>query len=150
MNQMSREEINIRRLLTRCELMAKDDPHKDWKLEKYIFALDDMIKELQTIPSKPCKDTMMSYVKRIDFLKGLINTTKLTNPVDRVAAVQMLSKNSATFNDTIGPNITTQIHQKTSAKYNLELRAELFHTDKVCYRNIRGWRKTKIIHKYAR
>ncbi|XP_076392474.1 vesicle transport protein Use1 [Megachile rotundata] len=130
MNQMSREEINIRRLLTRCELMAKDDPHKDWKLEKYIFALDDMIKELQTIPSKPCKDTMMSYVKRIDFLKGLINTTKLTNPVDRVAAVQMLSKNSATFNDTIGPNITTQIHQKTSAKYNLELRAELFHTDK--------------------
>lgn len=34
MNQMSREEIDIRRLLTRCEFMAKDDPHKDWKLEK--------------------------------------------------------------------------------------------------------------------
>ncbi|XP_046144842.1 vesicle transport protein USE1 isoform X2 [Osmia bicornis bicornis] len=130
MNQISREEINIKRLLARCELMAKDDPHKEWKLEKYIFALDDMIKQLQTLPSKPCKDTMMSYVKRIDFLKGLINTTKLTNPVDRVAAVQMLSKNSTTFNDSIGPNITTQIHQKTSAKYNQELRTELFHTDK--------------------
>lgn len=73
---------------------------------------------------------MMSYVKRIEFLKGLINTTKLANPVDRVAAVQMLSKNSTTFNDSIGPNITTQIHQKTSAKYNRQLRAELFHTDK--------------------
>lgn len=34
MNEMSREEINIRRLLARCELMAKDDPNKDWKLEK--------------------------------------------------------------------------------------------------------------------
>jgi len=34
MIQMSRLEINIRRLLTRCELIAKDDPHKDWKLEK--------------------------------------------------------------------------------------------------------------------
>ena len=127
---MSREEINIRRLLARCELMAKDDPHKDWKLEKYILALDDMIKQLQTYPSKPSKDVMTSYVKRIDFLKGLINTTKLPNPVDRVTAVQMLSKSSATFNDSIGANITTQIHQKTSAKYNRELRAELFHTDK--------------------
>lgn len=73
---------------------------------------------------------MTSYVKRIDFLKGLINTTKLPNPVDRVAAVQLLSKSSATFNDSIGANITTQIHQKASANYNRELRAELFHSDK--------------------
>ncbi|XP_017761114.1 PREDICTED: vesicle transport protein USE1 [Eufriesea mexicana] len=130
MNQMSREEINIRRLLTKCELMAKDDPHKDWKLEKYIFTLDDMIKQLQTLPSKSSKDTIMGYSKRIDFLKGLVNTTKLTSPVDRVVAVQMLPKNSTTFNDSIGPNITTQIHQKTSAKYNRELSAELFHSEK--------------------
>lgn len=38
MNQISREEINIKRLLARCELMAKDDPHKEWKLEK-VFLL---------------------------------------------------------------------------------------------------------------
>ncbi|XP_043254882.1 vesicle transport protein USE1 [Colletes gigas] len=130
MNLMSREEINTRRLLTRCELMAKDDLHKDWKLEKYILALDDMIKQLQTLPNKPSKDTLTSYVTRIDFLKGLVNTTKLTNPADRVVAVQMLPKSSTTFNDSLGPNITTQIHQKTSAKYNRELRAELFHADK--------------------
>ncbi|XP_076637855.1 vesicle transport protein Use1 [Colletes latitarsis] len=130
MNLMSREEINTRRLLTRCELMAKDDLHKDWKLEKYILALDEMIKQLQTLPNKPSKDTLTSYVTRIDFLKGLVNTTKLINPVDRVVAVQMLPKSSTTFNDSLGPNITTQIHQKTSAKYNRELRAELFHTDK--------------------
>ncbi|CAK9807473.1 Vesicle transport protein USE1 [Anthophora plagiata] len=129
MNPISREEINIKRLLTRCELMAKEDPRKDWKLEKYILALDDMIKHLQTLPSISSKDTMIEYIKRTDFLKGLVNTTKLTNPVDRVVAVQMLPK-SSTFNDSIGPNIATQIHQKTSAKYNRELRAELFHTDK--------------------
>ncbi|XP_076749476.1 vesicle transport protein Use1 isoform X2 [Xylocopa sonorina] len=130
MNQISREEVNIRRLLTRCELMAKDDPYKDWKLEKYILALDDMVKQLQASPSKPSKDTMVNYIKRIDFLKGLVNTTKLSNPVDRVVAVQMLPKSSTTYNDSIGPNITTQIHQKTTAKYNKELRAELFHSDK--------------------
>ncbi|KZC11182.1 PREDICTED: vesicle transport protein USE1 [Dufourea novaeangliae] len=135
MNLTSREEINIRRLLARCELMAKDDPHKDWKLEKYIFALDDMIKQLQALPSKPSKDIMMGYIKRIDFLKGLINTTKLTNPVDRVAAVQMLSKSSTTFSDSLGPNITTQIHQKIAAKYIRELRTELFQTEKESLEN---------------
>ncbi|XP_026296860.1 vesicle transport protein USE1 isoform X2 [Apis mellifera] len=103
---------------------------KRYQLFQYIFTLDDMIKHLQTLSSKPSKDTMMSYIKRIDFLKGLVNTSKLTSPVDRVVAVQMLPKNSTTFNDSIGPNITTQIHQKTSAKYNKELRAELFHNDK--------------------
>lgn len=130
MTQASRTEINIRRLLTRCELMVKDDHHQLWKLEQYIHCLDKMIEELQTLPSKPSKDTIVEYTKRVDFLKGVVNTTKLTNAVDRVVAVQMLSKNSATYTDVKSPNITTQIHQKTSAKYSQELRAELLHTDK--------------------
>ncbi|XP_012223463.1 vesicle transport protein USE1 [Linepithema humile] len=130
MTQMSRLEINVKRLLTRCELIAKDDPHKDWKLEKYILALDDMMNKLQAQPNKPSKDTMMGYTKRIDFLKGIISAMKLSNPVERVAAAQLLPKNSASANDSITTNITTQIHQKTIAKYNRELRADLFHTDK--------------------
>ncbi|XP_072744893.1 vesicle transport protein USE1-like [Anoplolepis gracilipes] len=130
MSQVSKLEINIKRLLTRCELIAKDDPHKDWKLEKYILALDDMINKLQTLPNKPSKDIMIGYTKRMDFLKGIINAMKLSNPVERVIAAQLLSKNSASTIDSINTNITTQIHQKTIAKYNRELRAELFHTDK--------------------
>nr|XP_050854449.1 vesicle transport protein USE1 isoform X2 [Vespula vulgaris] len=129
MLQMSRLEVNVRRLLTRCELMAKDNPQKDWKLEKYILALDEMIKKLQALPDKPSKDVLTGYVKRLDFLKGIVNTAKLNNPDERVAAVQMLSKTS-NVNDTLGPNIATQIHQKTTARYNQELRAELFHTEK--------------------
>ncbi|XP_014470086.1 PREDICTED: vesicle transport protein USE1-like isoform X3 [Dinoponera quadriceps] len=79
---------------------------------------------------KPSKDSMMSYTKRIDFLKGVINAMKLSNPVERVAAVQLLSKNSTLVNDSASTNITTQIHQKTIAKYSRELRGELFHSDK--------------------
>ncbi|XP_029177768.1 vesicle transport protein USE1 isoform X1 [Nylanderia fulva] len=135
MAQISKLEINIKRLLTRCELIAKDDPHKDWKLEKYILALDDMINKLQTLPNKPSKDIMIGYTKRIDFLKGLISAMKLSNPVERVAAAQLLSKNSTSTNDSINTNITTQIHQKTIAKYNRELRAELFHSDKTTDRD---------------
>ncbi|KAF7394731.1 hypothetical protein HZH66_007905 [Vespula vulgaris] len=141
MLQMSRLEVNVRRLLTRCELMAKDNPQKDWKLEKYILALDEMIKKLQALPDKPSKDVLTGYVKRLDFLKGIVNTAKLNNPDERVAAVQMLSKTS-NVNDTLGPNIATQIHQKTTARYNQELRAELFHTEK-------GSLEDGIRHRYA-
>lgn len=73
---------------------------------------------------------MIGYTKRIDFLKGIISAMKLSNPVERVVAAQLLSKNSTSTNDSTNTNITTQIHQKTIAKYNRELRAELFHTDK--------------------
>lgn len=72
----------------------------------------------------------MDYTKRIDFLKGIINAMKLSNPVERVVAAQLLSKNSASTNSSASTNITTQIHQKTVAKYNRELRAELFHSNK--------------------
>ncbi|KAL6256117.1 hypothetical protein P5V15_012240 [Pogonomyrmex californicus] len=130
MSQISRLEVNVRRLLARCELIAKDDLHKDWKLEKYILSLEDMMNTLQTISNKPSKDVMMSYTKRIDFLKGVISAMKLSNPVERVIAVQLLSKNSTSSNNSSSTNITTQIHQKTVAKYSRELRAELFHNNK--------------------
>lgn len=78
--------------------------------------------------SKPSTDTITDYTKRIDFLKGVISAMKLSNPVERVVAAQLLPKSSTIVNDST--NITTQIHQKTVAKYNQELRSELFHTNK--------------------
>lgn len=36
MPRMSRTEVNVRRLLARCELLAKKDSHQDWRLEKVI------------------------------------------------------------------------------------------------------------------
>lgn len=72
----------------------------------------------------------MGYIKRIDFLKGVINAMKLSNPVERVIAAQLLSTNSASTNNSANTSITTQIHQKTIARYNRELRAELFHGNK--------------------
>ncbi|XP_074111394.1 vesicle transport protein Use1 isoform X1 [Cotesia typhae] len=127
--RMSRSEINVKRLLGRCELLAKEDSHQDWRLEKYINALDDAIKKLQTLPDKPSRDKMMEYTKRIDFLKGVIDAAKLTNSIERVVAAQMLPRAISVLVDSTGPSIVTQIHQKTSAKYNKELRSELFNTE---------------------
>lgn len=57
---------------------------------------------------------------------------KLSNPAEKVVATQLLSKNSTT-NDFASTNITTQIHQKTIAKYNHEMRTELFQAKKSDY-----------------
>ncbi|KAK0178430.1 hypothetical protein PV328_002379 [Microctonus aethiopoides] len=123
----SRIEVNIKRLLTRCELLAKEDSHHNWRLEKYIHALDGAMTKLQLSNDKPSKDEMAEYMKRIDFLKGIIDMEKLNNPIERVVAVQLLPNFSKLNSNE--PNIVTQIHQKTVAKYNRELRSELLNCD---------------------
>ncbi|GFG31129.1 hypothetical protein Cfor_07058 [Coptotermes formosanus] len=123
---LSRLEVNLRRLLCQCENMAKEDLEKDWRLDKYIGALDEMVINLQKIPEKPSKDTMTEYIRRIMFLKGIIETHKLTNPAEKVAAAQLLSHGPATSSEAA----TKEIHQTTTSKYTKELRDQLFQNEK--------------------
>lgn len=119
-------EVNLRRLLCQCESMAKGDLEKDWRLDTYIGALDEMVINLQKHPDKPSKDTMAEYVRRIMFLKGIIETHKLTNPAEKVAAAQLLSHGPATSSE----STTKEIHQTTTSKYTKELRDQLFQNEK--------------------
>ncbi|XP_063226086.1 vesicle transport protein USE1 [Bacillus rossius redtenbacheri] len=123
---MSRLEINFRRLLSQCEQLAKDDQQNNWRLEKYVGSLDEMVADLQKLPSKPEKDTMSEYVRRVTFLKRLIETNKLPSLAEKVVAAQMLSHGPATSTDTA----SKEIHQKTTAKYSRELRGQLFNSGK--------------------
>uniref|UniRef100_A0A1B6EF38 Vesicle transport protein USE1 n=1 Tax=Clastoptera arizonana TaxID=38151 RepID=A0A1B6EF38_9HEMI len=76
----SRLEINITRLLSKCESMAKDSSiapeDQDWRLEKFLITLDSMIKDLQKSPNPPSKDTISKYIRKVEFLKGLLETKK--------------------------------------------------------------------------
>lgn len=45
---MPRTEVNLRRLIARCELMAKNND-KSEKLDKYLDSLDEMLIELEKI-----------------------------------------------------------------------------------------------------
>lgn len=122
---MTRLEINVRRLLSQCENMAKEDT-RDWRLHKYIAALEEMVSTLQTQPNKPNKELMSEYVRRVDFLKGLSETQKLSSPVEKVVATQLLSHGAANASE----SVTKEIHQKTTSKYTKELRDQLFQSDK--------------------
>ncbi|VVC97989.1 vesicle transport protein USE1 [Leptidea sinapis] len=121
----SRVEINIRVLLKKCETMAKEDPiDANCKLNQYVLYLEDMISELKSdSQNKPCKDDLDDYMKRAAFLKGVIQTASLNSPTEKLEAVQLLSHGAATIST---DTAAQEIHQKTVAKYGLELRSELF------------------------
>lgn len=47
----SRLEMNVRQLLNKCELIAKQEPiDNNWRLKKYVESLGEMITELKTGP----------------------------------------------------------------------------------------------------
>ncbi|XP_044735462.1 vesicle transport protein USE1 [Chrysoperla carnea] len=67
---ISRTEVNIRRLIAKCELMVKDKGNKNEdRLEKYIDSLDDMLIELEKANPKPNYETILEYTSRIQKLK---------------------------------------------------------------------------------
>ncbi|KAL0869881.1 hypothetical protein ABMA27_006083 [Loxostege sticticalis] len=120
----SRLEMNVRQLLNKCELIAKEEPvDSNWRLKKYVESLTEMMTELKTGPDKPSKDVLAEYTKRTTFLKGLIQTATLNSPIEKLDAVQQLSHGAATM---CADASAQEIHQKTVAKYGVELRSELF------------------------
>uniref|UniRef100_A0A5F8ALE3 Vesicle transport protein USE1 n=1 Tax=Macaca mulatta TaxID=9544 RepID=A0A5F8ALE3_MACMU len=74
----SRLELNLVRLLSRCEAMAaeKRDPD-EWRLEKYVGALEDMLQALKVHASKPASEVINEYSWKVDFLKGMLQAEKL-------------------------------------------------------------------------
>ncbi|KAK9871633.1 hypothetical protein WA026_013013 [Henosepilachna vigintioctopunctata] len=65
---LSRQEINLRRLLAKCELLIKT--HKnDERFPKYITSLEDMLLEVKKL-IEPSNNAIILYQKRINALKN--------------------------------------------------------------------------------
>ncbi|XP_059060935.1 vesicle transport protein USE1-like isoform X1 [Achroia grisella] len=87
----SRLEMNVRQLLNKCELIAKEEAvDTNLRLIKYVESLSEMLAELKTSPEiesfskPPTKEVLAGYTKRIGFLKGLIQTATLHSPTEKV------------------------------------------------------------------
>lgn len=51
MPKKSRNEMNVRQLLNKCEYIAKQEPvDSNWRLKQYVESLNEMIAELKTGP----------------------------------------------------------------------------------------------------
>lgn len=112
----TRNEIDFLRLLKQCQQIADQ---KNWRLEKYVDALADKLEELRSLNvSRPSRETLEEYNRKIQFLRGLIDTEKLPSAEKRLLAAELLSPDKE----------TKETYLRTTTKYHNQVREELLMT----------------------
>ncbi|KAJ3649927.1 hypothetical protein Zmor_021643 [Zophobas morio] len=71
---LSRQEVNLRRLLAKCELMCKSKQKDDERMPKYVESLEDMYYEVKKL-SDPNNEFLATYLRRIAFIKAELGIT---------------------------------------------------------------------------
>ncbi|CAH3181654.1 unnamed protein product [Porites lobata] len=137
----SKLEINFRRLLERCEVMASEihenKENVSWRLEKYVLTLQRQAAELKKSESKPSPDAMTEYSKKVEFLKGLIETQKMKSPTEKLLASRQLvrplsqTSNAQTTEVDKGRTVNRaqELHIRAKSQINKEMRSELLGED---------------------
>ncbi|NXA78981.1 USE1 protein, partial [Thryothorus ludovicianus] len=125
----TRLELNLMRLLSRCEALAAErrDP-EEWRLEKYVAALEDMLRELKKQSSKPAPELMNEYSRKVDFLKGLLEAEKLSSSTEKALANQLLAPGRTPTTAKERTPATKTVHLQTKARCTGQMRSELLGT----------------------
>ncbi|NXE95257.1 USE1 protein, partial [Menura novaehollandiae] len=125
----SRLELNLMRLLSRCEALAAErrDP-EEWRLEKYVAALEDMLRELKKQSSKPAPELLNEYSRKVDFLKGLLEAEKLSSSTEKALANQFLAPGRTPTTAKERTPATKTVHLQTKARCTGQMRSELLGT----------------------
>ncbi|KAK1805883.1 hypothetical protein P4O66_012925 [Electrophorus voltai] len=130
----SRLEINFIRLLSRCESIASEKRGEtEWRLEKYVGALEEMLVALKKSASKPPPETLTDYTRKVDFLKGLIVAEKLSSPTEKALANQFLAPGRTPTISSERMPATKTVHVQSKARCTGEMRSELFGTPRICF-----------------
>ncbi|XP_067133069.1 vesicle transport protein USE1 isoform X1 [Centruroides vittatus] len=123
MAPISRLEVNFCRLLERCESMVSDRVSGDWRLEKYVAALEKKLTELKNINTcQPSVEMLAEYEKKVKFLKGIVEAEKLPTASEKALANQFLSPG---LSSSPKHNKSKELHLQTKARYLQEMREEL-------------------------
>ncbi|NXI00041.1 USE1 protein, partial [Pachycephala philippinensis] len=125
----TRLELNLMRLLSRCEALAAErrDP-EEWRLEKYVAALEDMLRELKKQSSKPAPELLNEYSRKVDFLKGLLEAEKLSSSMEKALANQFLAPGRTPTTAKERTPATKTVHLQTKARCTGQMRSELLGT----------------------
>ncbi|XP_072167553.1 vesicle transport protein USE1-like [Diadema setosum] len=124
----SREEVNFQRLLARCEEMAAQNRPGDWRLEKYVCALQDKLADLKKTNTKSAAEIMQDYSKKVDYLKEVIQMEKLPTASEKAMKTQLLAPaRTSGIQHPNSPSMarSKDLHQQLSSRYANEMRKEL-------------------------
>uniref|UniRef100_A0A674NC30 Vesicle transport protein USE1 n=1 Tax=Takifugu rubripes TaxID=31033 RepID=A0A674NC30_TAKRU len=133
-------EINFTRLLSRCESIASEKRGEtEWRLEKYVGSLEEMLAALRKSHSKPTAEVLTEYTRKVDFLKGLLEAEKLPSPTDKALANQFLAPGRTPTIANERMSATKTVHMQTKGRCTAEMRDELLSTVRATdLRNRRG------------
>uniref|UniRef100_A0A8C6ZKR1 Vesicle transport protein USE1 n=1 Tax=Nothoprocta perdicaria TaxID=30464 RepID=A0A8C6ZKR1_NOTPE len=124
-----RLELNLMRLLSRCEALAAERRDaEEWRLEKYVAALEDMLRELKKQASKPAPELLNEYSRKVDFLKGLLEAEKLSSSTEKALANQFLAPGRTPTTIKERTPATKTVHLQTKARCTDRMRSELLGT----------------------
>ncbi|XP_061153171.1 vesicle transport protein USE1 isoform X3 [Syngnathus typhle] len=133
----SRLEINFVRLLSRCESMASvKRGETEWRLEKYVGALEEMLVAMRKSMSKPTPEVLTEYTRKVDFLRGLLEAEKLSSPTEKALANQFLAPGRTPTIANERMAATKTVHMQTKARCTGEMRDELLGTNKKAKLNV--------------
>ncbi|KAK3098122.1 hypothetical protein FSP39_016345 [Pinctada imbricata] len=135
----TRLEINFNRLLARCESIAKNRDTWDWRVEKYVAALQDQLADLKKSPCKPSQECLTDYSTKVDFLKGLLEAEKKTSVTEKALAADKLPSLSMKGGKSVQ---TRELHLQTKARFQTEMRDELLGT-----RYVEGEEESELRHR---
>lgn len=109
----SRNEIDFLRLLRQCQKIADQ---KGWRLEEFVDTLGEILDKLrdQNV-NQLSRDTLEEYGRKMQFLRGIIETEKLPSAEKRLLAAELLAPDSE----------TKATHLITKNKYHEQMRQEL-------------------------
>ncbi|XP_061211879.1 vesicle transport protein USE1 [Neopsephotus bourkii] len=135
----TRLELNLMRLLSRCEALAAErrDP-EEWRLEKYVAALEDMLRELKQQSSKPAPELLNEYSRKVDFLKGLLEAEKLPSSTEKALANQFLAPGRTPTTTKERTPATKRVHLQTKARCTGKMRSELLDSEELNIRKRKG------------
>jgi len=128
----SRTEINLTRLLAKCQDMANNSPDlsAEWRLPKYVSSCEDLFNSLPKPPdsSAPSQDSLMEYQNKIQFLKSMLpppddTDQTATHPTSPAPVLTVpLPQGPTLAMDTV----SKQIYQKAAERQNTSTRDQLF------------------------
>ncbi|XP_078802577.1 vesicle transport protein USE1 isoform X3 [Oryzias latipes] len=78
--------------------------------------------------SKPTPEILTEYIKKVDFLKGLLEAEKLSSPTEKALANQFLAPGRTPTVANERNSATKMVHMQTKARCTGEMRDELLGT----------------------
>ncbi|KAJ8373291.1 hypothetical protein AAFF_G00266470 [Aldrovandia affinis] len=115
--------VNFVRLLCRCEsIVLHKRGETEWRLEKYVGALEDMLVGLKRSSSKPAAEVLKDYSRKVDFLKRLFDAEKLPSTTEKAVANRLLApgRRPSTANEK-----TRTVNMQTKSRLAGEVEIEL-------------------------